>query len=239
VHPIILAVVLIPVGVAGLVWLGVAWLLWDSWSGAVAGFITGHSWGWTADWDTAWLITLATWFGAMLVLGPLILLTAVLIASIFAMPVLVNHVARDAFPGLERRKGGTLAGSLWNALAAVATFLLLWILSLPLWLLGPLGIVVPLLLSAHLNQRLFRYDALSEHASAEEIVAVVARARGRLFLLGLATGALYFIPLFNLVGPVFAALAFIHLCLAELQSLRASRGVSPGTGTRGEAGARD
>jgi hypothetical protein len=31
---------------------------------------------------------------------------------------------------------------------------------------------------------------------------------------------LYFIPPFNLIGPVFAALAFIHLCLDELQHLR-------------------
>ena len=43
-----------------------------------------------------------------------------------------------------------------------------------------------------------------------------------LFLLGLVTGAIYFIPPFNLVAPIFAALAFIHLCLAELERLRSS-----------------
>src|SRR5258708_38642846 len=46
-------------------------------------------------------------------------------------------------------------------------------------------------------------------------------ARGRLFLLGLFTGGMSFIPPLNLVAPVFSALAFIHLCLAELQRLRA------------------
>jgi hypothetical protein len=46
-------------------------------------------------------------------------------------------------------------------------------------------------------------------------------ARGRLFLLGLITGMIYFLPPFNLVAPVFSALAFIHLCLAELERLRA------------------
>ncbi len=63
-------------------------------------------------------------------------------------------------------------------------------------------------------------------------------ARGRLFLLGLITGVLYFIPPFNLVAPVFSALAFIHLCLAELQRLRLAgaqeRGVrGQGPGARG------
>lgn len=64
-------------------------------------------------------------------------------------------------------------------------------------------------------------------------------ARGRLFLLGLLTGVLYFIPPFNLVAPVFPALAFIHLCLAELESLRSANaqglGEMQGRGTRGLA----
>jgi len=33
---------------------------------------------------------------------------------------------------------------------------------------------------------------------------------------------MYFIPPFNLVAPVFSALAFIHLCLAELEGLRST-----------------
>ena len=55
-------------------------------------------------------------------------------------------------------------------------------------------------------------------------------ARGRLFLLGLLTGVLYFIPPINLIAPIFSALAFIHLCLAELENARA--------GARGNAGTR-
>jgi len=47
---------------------------------------------------------------------------------------------------------------------------------------------------------LFRYDALSEHASREEMQRIFAEARGKLFLLGLIAGVLYFIPPFNLIG---------------------------------------
>lgn len=104
------------------------------------------------------------------------------------------------------------------------------IVTLPLWLLGPLAVLLPLLLSAYLNQRLFRYDALSEHADAAEMKQIFESARGRLFLLGLLTGALYFIPPINLIAPILSALAFIHLCLAELESFR--------SGTRGSAGTR-
>ncbi|MBI3530632.1 MAG: hypothetical protein HY067_22015 [Betaproteobacteria bacterium] len=62
----------------------------------------------------------------------------------------------------------------------------------------------------------------SDHADAAEMRRIFEIARGRLFLLGLITGVMYFIPPFNLVAPVFSALAFIHLCLDELQRLRSA-----------------
>ena len=143
------------------------------------------------------------------------------------MPVLVRHVAQSNFPGLQLRHGGTLTGSMWNVVTAVGMFLLLWVATLPLWLLGPLAAPLPVMLSAYLNQRLFRYDALSEHATAQEMKQIFALANKRLFLLGLITGLLYFIPPFNVLAPVYAALAFIHLCLAELATLRASESRLP------------
>jgi hypothetical protein len=164
----------------------------------------------------------------VILLTPAILITALLIAAVFAMPVLVGHVARRNYPQLERRRGGTIFGSAWNAFVAIGLFLVLWVVTVPLWLLGPIAALLPLLLSAYLNQRLFRYDALSEHASRDEMQRIFAEARGKLFLLGLITGVLYFIPPFSLIGPVFAALAFVHLCLAELARLREGEKVVAG-----------
>jgi amino acid transporter len=99
--------------------------------------------------------------------APMILITALLISAILAMPLIVSFVAARDYPDLEKRRGGTIAGSILNALVAVLVFAALWIATLPLWLTGFLAPVIPLLLSAYLNQRLFRYDALSDHASDE------------------------------------------------------------------------
>jgi uncharacterized protein involved in cysteine biosynthesis len=99
-------------------------------------------------------------------------------------------------------------------------FAVLWLASLPLWFTGIGALVLPLLISAHFNQRMFRYDALAEHASAGEYRAVVREAGGRLYTLGLALAALYYVPIVNLLVPVLSGLAFTHLCLAELESLR-------------------
>lgn len=221
VHPTILVVLLVPMGIALLVWVGLSWAFWTPWVESIRTLIVDHaSFSWNAQWDMARVAGFVAMVLLVLLLAPAILVTALLIAALLAMPVLVNLVAGAAFPGLVRSRGGTLIGSIWNALVAVGIFVLLWIVTLPLWLLGPVAVVIPLALSAWLNQRLFRYDALADHASPAEMKWIFEHARGRLFLLGLITGLLYFIPPFNLVGPVFAALAFIHLCLDELQRLR-------------------
>jgi uncharacterized protein involved in cysteine biosynthesis len=223
-HPGVFGVLLFPMVVALVVWFGLGWWFWDSWLAAIRDAVVAAAEGW-------WFgpLDLSAFAGAaavlllILLILPAILVTAMLIAAVFAMPVLVELVARRDYPGLERRKGGTTIGGAWNALAALVAFLVLWIGTLPLWLIvGPLAAPLPWLLSAYLNQGLFRYDALSEHASAEEMRTLFEARFGGLFVLGLLTGALYFVPLVNLVAPTFSALAFIHYCLAELQRLRAS-----------------
>ena len=45
-------------------------------------------------------------------------------------------------------------------------------------------------------------------------------AGGRLYALGLALAALYYVPIVNLLVPVLSGLAFTHLCLGELAQLR-------------------
>jgi len=221
-HPVIIVIVLVPMMIALAIWIGIGWTYWDSWTSTIHRVVLAHM---PADWISFDAARIASWLGAALVIAlltPVVILTALLIATVFAMPVLVRHVAQQYYPSLEIRHGGTLLGSVWNAITAIGMFVLLWIATLPLWLLGPLAAPLPVLLSAYLNQRLFRYDALSEHASAQEMNQIFALANGRLFLLGLVTGLLYFIPPINLIAPIYAALAFIHFCLAELERLRSS-----------------
>ncbi len=152
----------------------------------------------------------------------LIYLTALVITAFFSMPVMVNHIAQKYYPGLERKKGGNVADSVVNAVVATAVFCAGSVLSLPFWLFPPLAIALPVILMAYLNQRMFRYDALAEHASKQEIEKVIERSGRRLYLLGVIAGLLQFVPVVNLFAPVYVGLAFIHLCLAELKQVRAA-----------------
>ncbi|MBU3903739.1 MAG: EI24 domain-containing protein [Gammaproteobacteria bacterium] len=220
-HPRMLALVLWPMLLAIVLWVGAAFIFWGSWMAGLTGLVQQTS---LEQWLAQGFLAVATHYliatVLVLLLLPAIFVTALLITAIFAMPTMVEHVAAKEYPALDRKQGGTAAGNVSNALMAVSVYCLGWIISLPLWLFTPFALVLPIVLMAYLNQRLFRYDALAEHASREEMAQVFERASGKLYLLGALAGLLQFVPLLNFIAPVYVALAFIHLCLDELQQLR-------------------
>lgn len=227
VQPRILALVLWPVLIAAALWGLLAWLFWaDALALLRSGIEATPARPLLEDPDWAWLPGSLGAVMLVLFLIPAVWVTALIIAAVVAMPVMLNLVARRDYPDLELKRGGTIAGSIWNAVVAVAVFALLWMLTLPLWLLGPLALVVTVLLNAYINQRLFRYDALADHASPEEFRQVLERSGTKLYLLGAIAGLVQFVPVLNLLGPIYIGLAFIHLCLAELRALRAGHGAS-------------
>jgi hypothetical protein len=220
-HPRMLALVLWPMLLATVLWVGAAFIFWGNWMAGLTGLVQQTE---LEQWIAQGFLAVATHYLIatllVLLLLPAIYVTALMITAIFSMPAMVDHVAAKHYPALERRQGGTAAGNVSNALMAVTVYCLGWVISLPLWLFTPFALVLPIVLMAYLNQRLFRYDALAEHASREEMAQVFERASGKLYLLGALAGLLQFVPLLNFIAPVYVALAFIHLCLDELQQLR-------------------
>jgi CysZ protein len=159
----------------------------------------------------------------LIMLLPLTQATALLITAFIAVPRMVRLVAAERYPQLERKRGGSALGNLWNALSSTLIYILLWLISLPLWLFVLPGAALGVLINGWLNDRLFRYDALAEHASREEYLALKARAGGRFYGLGLVAALIQLVPLLNLVSPVYSGLSFIHFGLAELAQLRAGK----------------
>ena len=220
-HPRMLVLAVLPMLVALALWLGLAWSYWGSWSQWMSALIAGPQVSeWLQHYGVAFIVHYAVWVLLTLLLAPLILITALLLAAMLAMPVIVNFVAARNYPGLEKKHGGSVLGSIVNALVTVLVFAGLWVVTLPLWLTGVLAPVLAVVLSAYLNQRLFRYDALQDHASAAEYRAIVAASWGRMYVLGALLALLYYVPLLNLLAPIVSGLAFAHFSLAELARLR-------------------
>jgi hypothetical protein len=221
-HPRMLFLMLWPVLIALVLWLGLAFLFWSQ---AVAWlqleFEQSDLIAWAVNfWPLTYFATHLAWILLVLLFVPLVLVTAVLIIGVFAMPAMVKHVAAREYPALERRQGGTFAGSVWNSIAAIAWLVLFTLLSLPLWFFPPLWPLLPIPLFGYLNQRVYRYDALAEHASAWEMKTLIRRDRGALFLLGVAVALVGLIPVFGFFVPVYGGLVFIHYCLARIAQLR-------------------
>jgi len=246
-HPRVLLWCLLPLLLAGGATFALGWLYWESAVAAVRD--TLEAWA-MVDALLRWLDSIGA--GSLrMMLAPLIVLAlalpVVVIASLLAVawlmtPVLTTMVARRRFPGLERRHGAAWwQGVLWSLACATAALLALG-LSLPLWLVPPLAFVLPPLIWGWLTCRVFAFDVLADHASADERRLVLVTQRWPLLAMGLVCGllgaapallwaagaaSLIFAPLLIVVAVAlytlvfaFSALWFAHFALGALARLR-------------------
>ena len=216
----VLWIVIWPMLAAVLLWFVLGVTFWDTFSGWIASGLDAIGMQtWLAGVEPRWVANGIQAVAHLILFVPLVFITALLITALFAMPALIGLVAERDYPQLKRASGGSMVGSLINTAVAIVIFVAIWVLTLPLWLIGA-GVLVPFIAATYLNQRLFRYDAIAEHASREEMQTMIPMHRSSWWGLGLLTGLFQFVPLLNLFAPVLTALAFIHFGLARLADLR-------------------
>ncbi|UGQ47339.1 EI24 domain-containing protein [Massilia endophytica] len=160
------------------------------------------------------LKTVVVPFFAMLLLLPLMILTALVFIGAAAMPVIVRHVGGRHFPELERKRGGSLLGGLGKALGSFAIFVGVWFCTLPLYALPPLAVLSSALLWGWLTSRVMSYDALADHASEEERHTLVREHRWQLLAIGVVSGAAGSLPAVLWVGGAAIAVVFFPFLLA-------------------------
>jgi len=214
-----------PCIVSTLLWSIVAWFSCTAIGDAIMGVIQGL--GWIGNWiGTSTLASAMVKLFVLLTFLLLIYVTSVVLVSSVALPMMLDRVARRDYVDLEQRRGGSSMSSIGNTLLALLWFLLVMIISLPLWLIPGVALVVSLLATGWLNQRIFGYDALMHHADRNELVRLRQELRPQMLLLGGGTTLLAYVPVVNIVAPAFSGLAFVHFLLEALRRERRERGVS-------------
>lgn len=208
---------LVPTLLALILMGALSWFLLDQ---LVALLLDQPPMSWLSSWGAFWLAHLLASLGGWLGILSLTYLFAVVLTGIVVMPLLLNHLAAADYPDVVRAGSDSVIASTWNSVAAAGLFLLGWGLTLPLWLVPGLGLMMPLFWMAWLNRRTFAYDALSNHATAQEWRALRDQHSGRLLLLGVLMALLTHLPWIGLLAPALAALAYIHYCLEALRRLR-------------------
>jgi hypothetical protein len=174
----------------------------------------GSSTSWLNNLGLGVLKTVVPPLIAMLTLLPLMILTALIFIGVAAMPFVVRHVGGRHYPQLEKKRGGSIAGSVAAALGGFAIFVLAWFVALPLYLFPPAALVVQVLLWGWLTQRVMTYDALADYASAEERATLRRAHRWQLMAIGVVSGVAGAIPGVVWVGGATIAVVFFPFLAA-------------------------
>ncbi|MBA4328595.1 MAG: hypothetical protein C0428_10250 [Polaromonas sp.] len=246
-HPRVIALSVLPLIIMVVLALGLGYFFWEEALAAVRASLE--------SWEL--LGTMARWLEGLglgnlrVVLAPTILLflsipviviVALLFVALLMTPAMVALVAERRFPQMERKKGGSLLASLAWSLGSTVLATVALLISIPLWLIPPLILILPPLIWGWLTYRVMSYDALVDHASAQERREIFRRHRGSLLGIGVLSGYLgaapsllwasgaMFIAMAPLLVPLaiwlytlvfaFSSLWFAHYCLAALEQLR-------------------
>ncbi|HNP52687.1 MAG TPA: EI24 domain-containing protein [Nitrosomonas nitrosa] len=229
-HPKILWLFIWPLIAACLLWTGISYFFWIPSADWIREMISSTAISnWLGEFYLEKAITGIEGFLNVVIFIMLVVVTTLVITALFAMPALINFVAKRYFPQLDRQSGGTIMGSLVNVISATLVFIVLWGIALPFWFIG-IGMIISFVAAAYLNQRVFSYDALAEHANPEELKTLLKTDKLMLWGLGLLTGVLQFVPILNFFAPTITALAFIHFELTRLKKLRAQSNQLPQIG---------
>ncbi len=253
VHPKVILLSLLPLAVMVVLALGLGYFFWapsvdavrvliDSWA------VVGALLGWLDGIGLSGLKLVLAPLLVVFVVTPMIVVVSLLVVATLMVPAMLRLVAQRRFPTLERRNGGSFAGSLFGGLWATLVALLALLVSIPLWLVPPLVLVVPPLIWGWLTYKVMSYDVLAEHASKEERRELIRLHRGPLLGIGVMTGYLGAAPslvwasgviviaLAPVLVPVaiwiytlvfaFAALWYAHYALSALQTLRAQQALT-------------
>lgn len=249
-HPRVIALSLLPLLIAAGLSVGLAYFFWESAVAAVRA--TLESWllvGSLLRWlDSMGAEGFRSVMAPLVVIAlavPVVLMLSLLLVATMMTPAIVALVGERRFMQLERKRGaGWWQSFAWSLLLSIIALALV-VLSMPLWLVPPLVLVLPPLIWGWLTYKVFSFDALAEHASAEERDSVMRKHRLPLLTMGVITGYLGAAPsliwAFSMMAVVlapllvlltiwlytlvfaFSSLWFTHYCLAALADLRAQQ----------------
>lgn len=226
-HPKMLLLLLVPPFVALLIWGGLGVLFWDqllqfSHIFSQKFLFTQEIPAWMIEWFSVTPESVAKGLAivvSILLILPMTILTSMLITSLVVMPVVLKYLQKF-FPELQKRGSGVFVASIKNLIISSVIYIVLWVMSLPLWMIPGLSVALPLLLNGYLTYRIFVFDILSDYASLREIKVLSGRKRVDFMILGVIVSSMVLFPPLFFILPIYSALCFSRYTLLELQELR-------------------
>ncbi len=247
-HPRVIALSLVPLVLMVALAAGFGYFFWDTAIAQVNAGLLSSDWlsrgiGWLEGMGFGGLKAAIAPLIIVLAATPVVVIGSLLFVAFLMTPAMVSLVAERRFDKLERKKGAGMFASVMWSLGAVLIAAVALLASVPLWFIPPLILIIPPLIWGWLTYRVMAFDALAEHASAEERRTVLKRHRMQLLGMGVVAGYLGAAPTllwasgvvflalapFLIIGAIwiytlvfaFSSLWFAHFCLDALNRLRA------------------
>ena len=251
-HPRVIFISLLPLILMAVAALGLGYFFWYpalDWVRVVldSSVLFNQVWGWLESVGAGNVKVYAAPLALIFAVTPVLIVVSLLMVAFMMTPALLQLVARNRYPNLVAKRGGSFLWSIFWSLSSAVLALIALVISSPLWLVPPLILILPPLIWGWLTYRVMAFDALAEHASKDERRIIFRRHRGWLITIGVLTGYMgaapsiiwasgaLFASMFVILVPIamwiytlvfaFASLWFSHYCLGALQALRAESAV--------------
>jgi len=178
-----------------------------------------------SDWE--WVNTIVSWlsgFGAFMVAIFLFPLTMSAVIGIF-LDDIADAVEAKHYPNDPVSRNVPLWSSIWDALKFFAVIILCNILALPLYLIPGVNLIVYYVLNGYLLSREFFQQVAIRHHDMKEVTRIRKIKSMEIFLTGIAVAFCMTIPVVNLIIPIIATAAMVHLYKARAKVGAASTAV--------------
>ncbi len=247
-HPRVIALSLLPLAVMVGLAFGLGYFFWEGTVAGVNAWLLGSDWlargiGWLDGMGFGGLKAAIAPLVVILAATPLLVIGSLLFVAFMMTPAMVSLVSERRFAQLERKKGaGVFMSVMWSLGATLAAIVML-LISIPFWFVPPLILLIPPLIWGWLTYRVMAFDALADHATADERRELIKRHRMQLLGMGVVAGYLGAAPtllwasagvMFVVLAPIFivaviwvytlvfafSSLWFAHFCLDGLERLR-------------------
>ncbi len=246
-HPRVIVLSFLPLGLMVVLAAVLGYFYWDAsvaWTRQAldAWPLLSSVWAWIGSLFSSDVAAILAPLLVVLAVTPLIVVISLMIVASLMAPALTRLVAERRFPELERKRGASFFGSVARSLGLTLLAMLALVVSMPLWLIPPLVLILPPLIWGWLTYRVMSFDALAEHATAEERHTLLRAHRLPLLGIGVLCGylgaapsivwasGLLFAAAFFVLAPLaiwiytlvfaFSALWFAHYCLDALARQR-------------------
>jgi len=162
----------------------------------------------------AWIVnTLVAMIGGFIFLVVLWLLFAAIVQfyTSFYLERVVAAIEARHYPGLPAPRAAGIAETVMATVRFFVAMVLINLVAIPIYLIPMVGVAVFFAINGYLLGREYFEMVALRRVSARAMRALRRRHRGRLMTAGLIATFILWLPVVNLVAPILAAAATVHL----------------------------